>query len=125
MTGSEVAARFFHATGSGDLAALEAVCAPTFSGSQNGGPAMDLQALKRFTAAVHGAVTGFGYENAVCASTDSGFVEEHDVVCTLADGPFRLRLCVVADVADGQVTSMREYLDSAGARRLLAALAAA
>jgi ketosteroid isomerase-like protein len=122
MTGTEVAERFFEATGSGDLAALEAICAPAFSGSQNGGPAMDCKALKRFTAAVHGAVTGFGYENAVCANTDSGFVEEHDVVCTLPDGPFRLRVCVVAEVADGQVTSMREYLDSAGARRLLAAL---
>ncbi|MEM1231292.1 MAG: nuclear transport factor 2 family protein [Pseudomonadota bacterium] len=123
--GIALATKFFTATAAADLEALEALCTEDFQGQQNGGPAMDRKALLRFTAVVHRAVVNFRYENIVSSNTGTGFVEEHDVVCDLADGPFRLPVCVVAETRGEQITAMREYLDGAGAARLLAALASA
>jgi ketosteroid isomerase-like protein len=39
-------------------------------------------------------------------------------------GELRLAACVVADVGDGRIVRMREYVDSAAAAGLLAALSA-
>ncbi|WP_197042151.1 hypothetical protein [Sandarakinorhabdus oryzae] len=60
------------------------------------------------------------------AATATGFVEEHAVRGTLADGArLDLAVWVVADVRNGRVTQAREYLDMAAAAPLIAALAAA
>lgn len=85
---------------------------------------MNIDALVGFSQAVLAAVENFRYENPVRAETESGFVEEHDVVCDLPDGSqMNARLCVVAEVTDGKITSIREYVDSRAASGLLAALA--
>ena len=86
---------------------------------------MGLEALLRFNALVHRAVSDFRYEAAVRSATATGFVEEHAVRGTLASGTrLDLAVCVVADVRAGQVTLAREYLDMAAAAPLIAALAA-
>lgn len=115
--------RFFEGTASGDRKLLEAVCADDFTGTQNGGPAMDLNGLVLFSQAAAKAVDNFRYENPVRTNTDTGFVEEHDVCCTLPDGSeMRARLCVVGEVTDGKIISVREYADSRAAAGLLKAL---
>jgi ketosteroid isomerase-like protein len=120
---SEIARAFFVATAAGDKTAIRAICSPDLKASQNGAPPMDVDALARFAAAVKRAVPDFRYENAVRSDTPTGFVEEHDVCGTLPDGTaMRLVVCVVADVAEGKITSLREYLDSAAAAGLIDAL---
>ena len=120
---TQLAQRFFAATAAADAAALREICAAQFTASQNNGPSMNVDALIGFTQAVVAAVDNFRYENPVRAETQGGFVEEHDVACDLPDGTqLNVRLCVVADVSDGKITSMREYVDGVAARGLAQAL---
>lgn len=119
-----VARTMFDAFEAGDTESARKVLADDFTGSQNGGPAMDRDTLLRFSSAVKAAVPDFRYEEIVCAATPDGFVEEHTVRGTLPDGePLELRLCVVGTVEGAKVKSLREYLDSAGAAGLAKALA--
>ena len=123
MDNAAVARALFDALAADDDAMVRALCAPGFVLRQNGGPAMDVAMLLRFNRRVHGIVSGFRYEDVVCAATATGFVEEHAVRGTLADGnALELAACVVADVVDGRVTLVREYVDTAAATPLLAAL---
>jgi len=123
---SEIARRFFVATAAGDAQAIRSVCSVDLVASQNGGPAMNIDALARFAAAVRRRVPDFRYEHVVRADTASGFVEEHDVCGTLPDGShMRFAVCVVADVRDGVIQVLREYVDTAAAAGLMTALRAA
>lgn len=120
----ELARRFFAATGSNASEELAQVCSDDFVGFQNGVERMNTKRLIRFTQAVHQVVKNFHYANIECSSTGTGFVEEHDVCCILPDNSeFAMRVCVVAEVVDGKVTRMREYLDSHAAAGLMEALA--
>ena len=120
---STVAEQFFAAAAQGDAGRLRALCAPGFQARQNGGPPADVEALIAVSAAIRAAVPDFRYENAVRSATASGFVEEHDVRGTLPDGTgFQLAVCVVGEVAEGKVTALREYLDTAAAAGLGKAL---
>ena len=119
-----IARAMFDAFQAGDTDAARAILADDFTGSQNGGPAMSRDVLLGFSGAVKAAVPDFRYEEIDCAATPDGFVEEHTVRGTLPDGEaINLRLCVVGTVESGKVTSLREYLDSAGAAGLAKALA--
>ncbi|MEM1053525.1 MAG: nuclear transport factor 2 family protein [Pseudomonadota bacterium] len=119
----KIARRFFAALEANDLESARALCADNFQGSQNGGPAIDLESLMQFTAAVHKVVPDFRYEDATRWETQGGFVEEHSVCGTLPDGDtFKLILCVVGEVAEGKIMKLREYVDSAAAAALLQAL---
>ena len=119
----KLARRFFTALEVNDLESAAALCADSFEGSQNGGPAMDRATLMQFTAAVHSVIPDFRYENAVRWQTEGGFVEEHDVCGTLPDGgTFKLVLCVIGEVEDGKITKLREYVDTAAAAGLMKAL---
>ena len=119
----KIAEALFAAFEAGDADRVRELCAPGLSARQNNGPIMDLEALIGFSLAVSKAVPDFRYEAAVRSATASGFVEEHDVCGTLPDGSrLHLRVCVVADVEDGRITSLREYVDGAAAASLLEAL---
>ena len=121
-----LAEQFFAATASGDADALRRLCTEDFEASQNGGRSMPVDQLAAFSRAVLSVVSDFRYENALRRETENGFVEEHDVVCTLPGGEgLSVRVCVVADVRDGRIASLREYVDLAAAKGLMEALAAA
>jgi ketosteroid isomerase-like protein len=123
MTHIELAKRFFSAAET-DPGNFREVCAPNLEASQNGGPAMNLETLIEFGSSVKQVVSGFRYDNPIRSETKTGFVEEHDVVGTLPDGSeLKLAVCVVAEVSDGKITRLREYLDTAAAAGLIAALA--
>ena len=124
MENVAVARALFDALASDDDVQVRALCAPGFTLRQNGGLAMDVEMLLHFNRLVRAVVSGFCYEDVVCAATATGFVEEHAVRGTLADGSaLALAACVVADIVDGRVTLVREYVDTAAAAQLLAALA--
>ena len=123
-TAKQIADEFFRATASGDTDALRQICTVDFSGRQNGGSPMGVDALLGFTRTVLKLVRNFRYENRVVTASDSGFIEEHDVVADLPDGStLRLPACVVAETKQGQIHNMREYFDSRAAAGLLKLLA--
>jgi ketosteroid isomerase-like protein len=123
MDHEEIARQFFAAAEAGDTKGLAEVCSVDMTARQNNAPAMGLPDLQKFTLAVKRAIPDFHYENGICSGTESGFVEEHDIVGTLPDGNrLFMRLCVVANIVDGQIVSMHEYADSYGARGLIKAV---
>ncbi len=123
MTNTEICETLFKAFAQGDFEMVRKVCSPDLQAHQNNGPAMDLNTLLGFTAAVLGVVKNFRYEEAIRSSTASGFVEEHLVRGTLPDGSeLNLSACVVGEVVEGQITQLREYVDSAAAQGLISAL---
>jgi len=120
---SSVAQRFFAAAAQGDADQLRALCAPGFEARRNGGPPAGIDALIAVSAAIRAVAPDFRYEHAVRSATATGFVEEHEVRCTLPDGtPLHLSVCVVGEVVAGKVSALREYLDTAAAARLGKAL---
>jgi ketosteroid isomerase-like protein len=123
MDNARIAEALFRALAAGDDDAVRALCAPDMCVRQNGGAPMNLETLLRFNRAVHAVVQDFRYEEAVRAATATGFVEEHAVRGALTDGSaLDMQVCVVAEVRDGKVTDVREYLDTAAAAGLIAAL---
>ena len=123
MENTLISKALFEGIASGDFDAVRKLCAGEFRASQNGGAAMDLESLLGFSARVLKVVRGFRYEDAVRSATGTGFVEEHAVRGTLADGSqLNLAVCVVASVSEGKITELREYFDSKGAEALVKAL---
>ena len=118
-----LAEQFFKATATGDRRLLGKICDPAFQGKQNNGPTISIKELADYSLLVLNRVQDFRYENVVRASTDKGFVEEHDVCCSLNDQTeFRLSVCVVADVVNNKIVSVREYADSRAAKKLIDAI---
>lgn len=125
MENTKLARALFDAFAANDAAAASNLCAANMQASQNGGPPLTLEALLGFTAAVHNVTENFRYENIVCSATATGFVEEHSVRGTLPDGSqLDLVTCVVAEVKDGKIVELREYVDSTKAAGLIKALSA-
>ena len=123
MTNTQLAELLFSALARGDATQVRGLCASDLEASQNNGPSMNLDSLLAFAGAVANVVQEFRYEDAIRSTTETGFVEEHSVRGTLPDGSaLELAVCVVADVRDGKITSLREYVDTAAAAGLLAAL---
>ena len=124
MTNEEIAASLFAAFEQDDMDKVRELCAPEFRARQNLNPEFDIETLIGFSQAVSAVVTDFRYEEAVRSSTESGFVEEHLVLGNLPDGSeLKLAACVVADVVDGKIVHLREYVDGAAAAGLREALA--
>ena len=124
MGNDEICAKLFEAFTVGDESAVRALCAPDLVARQNGNPPMSLDALVQFSEAVLGVVSSFRYEDVIRSVTTTGFVEEHAVRGELPDGSqLDMAVCVVADVQDGKIVSLREYLDLNDAAGLIAALA--
>ena len=123
LKNTEIAEALFKAFENGDADTVRSLCKADLKATQNANPPMDLETLLAFSSAVNKIVPDLRYTNIVRSATESGFVEEHDVVGTLPDGSeMRLVVCVVADVSDGKISRLHEYLDTAAAQGLLKAL---
>ncbi|MBU14664.1 MAG: hypothetical protein CMQ14_06190 [Gammaproteobacteria bacterium] len=123
MNNEQIAGALFAAFASGDMDTVRRLCAPTFKARQNLNNEFDLETLIQFSQAVTAVVSDFRYEDAIRSDTGNGFVEEHAIKGTLADGSeLHFMACVVADVEDGKIVQLREYVDTAAAAGLLAAL---
>lgn len=123
MNNIQLARALFDAFAAGDANIAKNLCATSLQAHQNGGFSMNLDALLGFITAVHNVVEHFRYEDIVCLATETGFVEEHRVRGTLPDGSeLNLMACVVAEVSNGKIIELREYVDSAKAVGLIKAL---
>lgn len=113
----------FDAFEKGDAERVRAMCTSDMQAQQNNNPPMDLDSLLEFSRAVLRVVKDFRYENAKRSDTATGFVEEHNVCGVLPDGSdLDIAVCVVADVSNGKVCQLREYLDVSAAAGLIKAL---
>lgn len=123
MDNTELCEALFAAFEAGNEERIRALCTSDMRARQNNNPPMDLDSLLEFSRAVLQVVDDFRYEDAKRSNTDKGFVEEHSVRGALPDGSHvDLAVCVVADVRDGKVCDLREYLDVSAASGLIAAL---
>lgn len=123
MDNTDICKALFEAFATGDEDRVRSLCAPGMQAWQNNNPPMDLDTLLGFSNAVLEVVKDFRYEEARRSETATGFVEEHRVRGTLPDhSKLDLAVCVVADVRDGKIYSLREYLDTAAAAGLIGAL---
>ncbi|MFK8043106.1 nuclear transport factor 2 family protein [Congregibacter sp.] len=124
MNNLEICEALFRAFEEGDEAKVRFLCAAELQARQNNNPPMTLDQLLGFSTAVLKVVKDFRYEEAQRSVTSTGFVEEHSVRGTLPDGSaMDIRLCIVADVRNGKVQNLREYLDTYAASGLAKALA--
>lgn len=123
MDNTEICKALFEAFETGDEERARSLCSPQIQAWQNNNPPMGLDSLLGLSKTILGVVKNFRYEEAKRSATATGFVEEHRVRGTLPDGSqLDLAVCVVADVEDGQVVDLREYLDTAAVSGLIAAL---
>ncbi len=123
MTNLEICEALFEAFPAGDEARIRELCHPDMQAHQNSNPPFDLDTVVNLSRAVNAVVQDFRYDEARRSATADGFVEEHYVRGTLPDGSaLDLAVCVVAEVRDGQIRVLREYLDTAAAAGLIAAL---
>jgi len=123
MDNTELCEALFAAFADGDEGLVRALCASDMQARQNNAPPMDLDALLEFSGSVHRVVKNFRYVDAKRSATATGFVEEHSVCGTLPDGSeLNVAVCVVADIHNGKVCALREYLDLSAAAGLIAAL---
>ena len=123
MNNTEICEALFGAFSAGDEVRIRTLCTPDMQARQNNNPPMDLDSLLGFSRSVLDVVDNFRYEEARRSETATGFVEEHSVRGVLPDGsPLDVAVCVVADVRDGKVCEIREYLDLSAAAGLIAAL---
>lgn len=123
MDSTEICEALFDAFEKGDEDRVRALCTSDMEVRQNNNPPMDLDSLLEFSKAVLRVVKDFRYENAKRSRTATGFVEEHSIRGVLPDGSdLDLAVCVVADVRNGKVCYLREYLDVSAASGLIEAL---
>ncbi|MFT4767856.1 MAG: ketosteroid isomerase-like protein [Glaciecola sp.] len=123
MDNTDICKALFDAFTTGDEDRVRSLCAPEIKAWQNNNPPMDLDTLLGFSHAVLEVVKDFRYEEVRRSATATGFVEEHRVRGTLPDySKLDLAVCVVADIRDGKIYSLREYLDTSAATELRAAL---
>ena len=124
MDNQKIAADLFTAFEIGDMDTVRRLCAPEFKARQNLNNEFDVETLIQFSQAVSAIVDDFRYEEIIRSATDRGFVEEHTVTGTLPNGSrLTLAACVVADIENGKIMQLREYVDTAAAAELSAALA--
>ncbi len=124
MENTELTASLFTAFEQGDEAAVRALCSTELTAIQNHAPPMNLDTLLDFSLAVRRVVTDFRYEDAIRTPTAEGCVEEHLVRGTLPDGSeLRMSACVIAEISEGKIRCLREYVDGWAARGLMKALA--
>ena len=124
MDNQQIAADLFTAFEIGDMDTVRSLCAPEFRARQNLNNEFDVETLIQFYQAVSAIVDDFRYEGVIRSATDRGFVEEHTVTGTLPNGSqLTLAACVVADIENGKIMQLREYVDMAAAAELSAALA--
>ena len=124
MDNQQIAAKLFTAFQTGDMDTVRNLCAPEFKARQNLNNEFDVETLIQFSEAVSTIVSDFRYEDVIRSATNKGFVEEHTVRGILPDGgELTLAACVVADIENGKIAQLREYVDTAAAAGLSAALA--
>jgi ketosteroid isomerase-like protein len=117
-----VAERFFAAIGKGDLDAVRAIYAPdAVIWHNNDGVEQNVAQNLAVLAWVVKNISGLRYEDVRRFPTPSGFVQQHVLRGSAPSGvAIEIPACIVCAVANGRITRLDEYLDSAQVAPLLA-----
>ncbi len=114
-----LADRYRVATGAGDGDALATLMTPDATIWHNHDDrVVDVAATLRSLAWLHRTVDGLTWDDDVVTVTETGFVWRSVLTGTAPGGALRIHSCVVADVEDGAIVRIAEYLDSAALRVL-------
>ncbi|MFN0145174.1 MAG: nuclear transport factor 2 family protein [Dehalococcoidia bacterium] len=118
----DVAKRFFEAGAGGDVDALRACYAAEAKIWHNvDGKEQTVDENLRISGWVRKNVAGYRYENVQRQATESGFLQQHVIRGTSRNGTeLAIASCLVARVADGKITRLDEYIDSAATSALFA-----
>ena len=116
-----LADRFMTAVASGDLRTVrELYSDDAVIWHNNDGVAQTVEENLRVLEWVHRNVADFRYEDVRRQATEHGFVEQHVVRGRTASGlEIEIPSCLLCTVADGRITRVDEYLDSAHLASLL------
>ncbi len=120
MTNDALAARLFEAIETGDVDAVRALYSPdaVIWHNTDGIEQTAEQNLSTLVWVVENLAER-RYEDVSRSVTDGGFVQQHFMRWTKADGTrAELPACIVARCSDGLITRIDEYLDSAHAARI-------
>ncbi len=120
MSNDAVAQRLFEAIEAGDVGAVRALYSPDAMIWHNtDGIEQTAEQNLATLAWVIANLTERRYEDVSRSVTDRGFVQQHVMRWTKADGTrAELPACIVATCADGLITRIDEYLDSAHVARI-------
>ena len=116
----DIARRLFTAIEDGDIAGVEQLYAPdivvwhNYDGAGQTA-AENLRTLRWLTR----NVTNLRYDEIRLQETPNGFVQQYVLRASAPDGTaLDVPVCMVGTVADGQITRLEEYMDSAHVRSL-------
>lgn len=121
MNANDVAEQLFAAIETGDIDAVRSLYAPDIAvWHNNDGVTQSLDDNLRVLGWVTSHLPGARYTDVRRAMTDSGFVQQHVLLATNRAGrEVAVPACIVADVVDGRITRLDEYLDSAHVAQLM------
>ncbi len=121
MNANDVADKLFSAIEAGDVDAVRSLYAPDVAvWHNNDGLTQTLDDNLRVLGWMTKHLPGARYTEIRRAMTESGFVQQHILVATNRAGQqVAVPACIVADVVDGRITRLDEYLDSAHVARLM------
>ena len=116
-----VADRFFAAIQKRDLDGVRAIYAPdAVIWHNNDGASQSVAQNLVVLEWVVKNISGLRYEDVRRAPTPNGFVQQHVLRGTAPSGAaVEVAACIVCTVADGRITRLDEYLDSAAIAPLL------
>jgi len=122
MDANDVADQLFAAIEAGDIERVRALYAPGVAVWHNhDGATQSADDNLRVLGWMTTHLPGTRYTEVRRAVTESGFVQQHVLVATNRAGDMvSVPACIVADVADGRITRLDEYLDSAHVAQLMA-----
>jgi ketosteroid isomerase-like protein len=118
----ELAERFFKAIEAGDIEAVMEIYAPDAEIWHNTdgltqSPADNARTLTWITTNLQGV----SYTEIRRSATEDGFVQQHLLVATNRAGQrVEVPACIVTRIADGRITRLDEYLDSAIVAQIMA-----
>ena len=118
----DVAAKFFAAIEAGDIDAVRAIYAPDATiWHNNDGITQNRETNLKTLTWIARTLTNRHYDVSRLVATPTGFAQEHVMRATLPNGEaFAMPAAIFCDVENGQITVLREYLDTASAAPLLA-----
>ncbi len=121
MNANDVAEQLFAAIEAGDIDAVRSLYAPDVAVWHNtDGLTQSLDDNLRVLGWMTKHLPGTRYTEVRRAVTDSGFVQQHVLVATNRAGRnVAVPACIVAEVVDGRITRLDEYLDSAHVTELM------
>lgn len=116
----EIADRLFKAIEAGDIAGVRDIYAPdAVIWHNNDGVEQTPEQNLRVLQWVVDNLRDRAYEDVRRSVTDTGFVQQHVLRFTRADGTRpEIPACIVVTVTDGRITRLDEYLDSAHIARI-------